>query len=50
MNEYRCTKCDKLLFEGDFTGEIRKKCPKCKMMNIFTQSHNNLEKVCNLNK
>lgn len=30
MKEYRCNKCDKLLFKGYFTGIIEIMCNRCK--------------------
>ena len=39
-----------VLFEGDFIGEVRKICPKCKMMNVFRKNiKNKLEKFCIVN-
>jgi phage FluMu protein Com len=53
MEVFKCTnpKCNKVLFEGEFSGTIKKKCPKCKKMNTFNQFNNNkLEKFCELEK
>ena len=30
MTEYRCDKCNKLLFKGNFTGKIEVMCNRCK--------------------
>lgn len=30
MKEYRCNKCNKLLFKGNFTGIIEILCNRCK--------------------
>lgn len=50
MEKFRCQnpKCKgKVLFEGEFSGTIKKVCPKCKEMNTFTQfNKNKLEKFC----
>jgi len=32
---YRCKKCGKVLFEGNFKGFIVKICPKCKEKNVI---------------
>jgi phage FluMu protein Com len=54
MERFRCTNpiCKKpVLFEGDFVGTIKKKCPKCKEIIEFKQFNSNkLEKFCDLSK
>lgn len=37
MEEIRCKHCNKVLGEADFTGVIKKKCPKCGEMNIYVK-------------
>lgn len=35
--EVRCENCKRLLFEADITkGKVRKICPRCKKVNIFS--------------
>jgi phage FluMu protein Com len=50
MERYRCNnpKCNQpVLFEGNFIGTVKKICPKCKIMNVFTKKlNNNIEKFC----
>ena len=51
MRRYLCDtpSCNgKVLFEGDFKGTIKKRCPKCKKMKTFTESANKLEKFCKM--
>lgn len=55
MERFRCTnpecKWKPVLFEGDFIGTVKKKCPKCKKIIEFRILGNNkLEKFCNLEK
>jgi len=51
MKSFRCKNCNKLLFEGEYIGTVKKKCPKCKDMNTFDIENNiNLNKFCNVNK
>lgn len=33
MIEFRCQKCKRLLFKGNYTGTIQIKCNKCKIIN-----------------
>jgi phage FluMu protein Com len=33
MKEYRCNKCNKLLFKGNFEGKIEIICNRCKEIN-----------------
>lgn len=35
MIEFRCQKCKKLLFKGEYEGTIEIKCNKCKNINII---------------
>lgn len=37
MKEHRCLKCKKLLFKGNFKGEIEILCPRCKARLNLTQ-------------
>ena len=50
MKKFRCTNpnCkNPLLFEGNFIGIVKKKCPKCKEVLEFEQlGRNNLDKIC----
>lgn len=32
MKEYRCTKCNKLLFKGNYIGSIEILCTRCKKL------------------
>lgn len=54
MEQFRCknTKCRQpVLLEGDFVGEVRKICPKCKFMNVYKVFDiNKLEKFCKAEK
>ena len=38
MKEYRCDKCNKLLFKGKFLGIIEILCNRCKQINK-TEEH-----------
>ena len=35
MKEYRCVKCNKLLFKGTFTGMIEILCNRCKKVIVI---------------
>ena len=35
MKEYRCNKCNKLLFKGNFTGMIEILCNRCKKIIVI---------------
>ncbi len=43
MKEYRCNKCNKLLFKGNFTGIIEILCNRCKkIIEINEECHEHL--------
>jgi phage FluMu protein Com len=49
MQQYRCKNIEcrrPVLFEGEFTGTIKKICPKCKEMNIFYENDIVKDKFC----
>jgi phage FluMu protein Com len=52
MEKHRCPHCDKLLYEGDFIGEVKTKCDRCKRMVTVkgTQVQTNYEKTCDIKK
>lgn len=35
MIEYRCKKCNKLLFKGKYKGTIEILCNRCRILNII---------------
>ena len=35
MKEYRCNKCNKLLYKGRYIGTIEILCNRCKELNII---------------
>ena len=37
LREYRCKQCDKVLFEAVQVRKLSKKCPRCKLQNLFDE-------------
>jgi len=39
MKELRCQGCNRLLAKIDGSSRVEIKCPRCKMMNLFTREY-----------